>query len=114
MLDEGAVQLDRCAALPHRSWAKIRKKIAQLRGKDFEVVKPQVQMKQHETIEQYLKRNPEQAVMMNFSVSGNCSPQKPQNGHYHRSGDLRRLNIVYLFDEQFLERLMPQGHHPSP
>ncbi|QYU67898.1 AAA family ATPase [Leptolyngbya sp. 15MV] len=40
-----------------------------------------------------------------FLGGANCSPRKPQNGHYHRSGDLRRLNIVYLFDEQFLERL---------
>jgi DNA invertase Pin-like site-specific DNA recombinase len=76
MLDQGASQLELCAALPHRSWAKIRKKITQLRGKDFKVVKPQVPMKQHETIEQYLERNPEQAVTMNFSVSENYSQQR--------------------------------------
>jgi len=35
MSDDGATQLDLCAALPHRSRAKIRKKITQLRGKDF-------------------------------------------------------------------------------
>jgi len=73
MLDEGATQLDLCAALPHRSWAKIRKKITQLRGKDFKVTKPHVPMKQHETIDQYLERHPEQAVTMNLSVSKNSS-----------------------------------------
>ena len=73
MLDEGATQLDLCAALPYRSWAKIRRKITQLRGADFTVTKPQVPMKQHETIEQYLERNPEQSVTMNFSVSANSS-----------------------------------------
>jgi hypothetical protein len=76
MLDQGASQLELCAALPHRSWAKIRKKITQLRGKDFKVTKPQVAMKQHETIEQYLERNPEQAVTMNFSVSENLKQRR--------------------------------------
>ena len=76
MLDEGATQLDFCAVLPHRSWAKIRMKITQLYGADFTVTKPQVPMKQHETIEQYLERNPEQAVTMNFSVSANSSRQR--------------------------------------
>lgn len=76
MLENGASQLEVCAALPHRSWAKIRRKITQLRGKDFTVVKPKVRMKQHETIEQYLERNPAQAVTMNFSVSKNYSPRR--------------------------------------
>lgn len=76
LLDQGATQLELRAALPHRSWAKIRKKITQLRGQDFKVVKPQVPMKQHETIEQYLARNPEEAVTMNFSVSENCSQRR--------------------------------------
>lgn len=76
MLDEGASQLELCAALPHRSWAKIRKKITQLHGSDSVVAKPQVPMIQHETIEQYLERNPEQAVTMNFSVSRNLKPRR--------------------------------------
>jgi hypothetical protein len=76
MLDEGATQLELCAALPHRSWAKIRKKITQLRGKDFKIAKPQVTMKQHETIEQYLERNPDEAVTMNFSVSESYSQRR--------------------------------------
>ncbi|MAU09023.1 MAG: hypothetical protein CL607_04315 [Anaerolineaceae bacterium] len=76
MLNEGAEQLELCAALPHRSWAKIRNKITQLRGKDFKVTKPQVPMKQHETIEHYLERNPEQAVTMNLSVSENLSQRR--------------------------------------
>jgi hypothetical protein len=75
MLDEGAIQLDLCAALPHRSWAKIRKRITQLRGKDFEVTKQKVPMNPHETIEQYLERHPEAAVTMNVSISRNYSPQ---------------------------------------
>jgi hypothetical protein len=77
MLDEGTTQLDLCAALPLRSWAKIRKKITQLRGKDFKVTKPQVPMKQHETIEQYLARHPEQAVTMSFAISKNYSRRTP-------------------------------------
>jgi transposase len=84
LLNEGATQLELCAALPHRSWAKIRKKITQLRGKDFKVTKPQVAMKQHETIEQYLERNPEQAVTMNFSVSANCSRRRRWKKPSHR------------------------------
>lgn len=76
MLNEDATQLELCAALPHPSWAKIRRKITQLRGKDFKVIKPQVRMKQHETIEQYLARNPLQAVTMKFSISENWSRQK--------------------------------------
>jgi hypothetical protein len=32
--------------------------------------------------------------------------QLPQNKKHHRSGDLKRLNIISLFDWQFLERLV--------
>lgn len=76
LLDKGAAQLDLCATLPHRSWEKIRRKITQLRGKEFKVTKPEVPMMQQETIEQYLERNPEQAVTMNVSVSRNYSPRR--------------------------------------
>lgn len=98
MLDEGAIRLDLCAALPHRSWAKIRNKITQLRGKDFKATKPQVPMKQNETIEQYLERHPEQAVAMNVSVSKNYSRQNAQNEKPHR---LRRLNLATLKSSSF-------------
>jgi hypothetical protein len=80
-------------ARPPRSWAKIREKIAQLRGQDFKVAKPQVRMKQYETIEQYCERHPEQALTINISVSKNYSPQIPQNDNFHRP---RHLNLVKL------------------
>ncbi|MCA9889604.1 MAG: recombinase family protein [Anaerolineae bacterium] len=73
LLDKGATQLELCAALPHRSWAKIRRKITQLRGKEFKVTKPPVRMGKHDTIKDYLERHPELgAVAMNSSVSENC------------------------------------------
>lgn len=75
LLDQGATQPELCAALPHRSWAKIRRKITQLRGQNFKVVMSPVPMKKHETIEQYLARNPEEALTMNFSISTNYSRQ---------------------------------------
>lgn len=76
MLDEGATQLELCQAFPYRSWAKIRKKITQLRGKDFKVTKPQVPMKQHETIEHYLERLPEQAAAIDLSAGVSSSPRR--------------------------------------
>ncbi len=73
LLDAGANQLEVCAALAHRSWAKLRKKITQLRGSACKVVKPAVAMLPHETIREYVVRNPDQAVTMNFSVSNYSS-----------------------------------------
>jgi hypothetical protein len=93
LLDEGATQLELCAALPHRSWAKIRKRITQLRGKDFTVEKPQKRMGKHETIEQYLERHPEEAVTMHSSISKNSPRQKPANSECHRS---HRLNLAKI------------------
>lgn len=72
LLDAGVNQVQICVAMPHRSWAKLRKKITQLRGSNFKVGKPAVPMLQHETIREYFVRNPEQAVTMNFSVSSCC------------------------------------------
>lgn len=77
LLDAGVNQVQICAAIPHRSWAKLRKKITQLRGANFKVGKPAVPMLPHETIREYVVRNPEQAVTMNFSVSSYWSPQTP-------------------------------------
>jgi len=77
----------------YRSWAKIRKKITQLPGKDFKVTKPQVPMKQHETIEHYPERLPEQAAAIDLSAAVSSSPRIPQNEKFHR---LRRLNLAIL------------------
>jgi len=57
------------------------------------VAKPQLPMKKHETIVQYPKRNPEEAVTMNFSSSKHYSPQIPPNANFHR---LRHLNLALL------------------
>lgn len=38
------------SCVENRSWAKIRKKITRLRGRDFTVAKPQAPMEQHETL----------------------------------------------------------------
>jgi hypothetical protein len=62
LLKQEATQLELCAALPPRSWAKIRKKITQLRGQDFTVAKPQMLMEHHEMIEQYRERHLAQGV----------------------------------------------------
>jgi hypothetical protein len=55
-------RLDMCATLPLRSWAKIRKKITQLRRKDFTVTKPQAPLVQHETIAQHREQYLEQGI----------------------------------------------------
>jgi len=98
MLDEGAIRLDLYAALPHRSRAKIRSKITQLRGRDSKVTKPQVTMKQHETIEQYPEAHPETAGAMNVSISKSSSRQNARNEQPHR---LRRLNLAVLKSSSF-------------
>jgi hypothetical protein len=76
LLDSGASQLELCAALPHRSWAKIRKKITQLQGADFKVARPPVPVKKHETYNQYLERNPAGAATMNCAIGGYWSPRR--------------------------------------
>jgi len=54
-------------------------------------------MEQHETIEQYLERNPEQAVTMNFSVPKNCLRQILPYTECHRAGcSLERFNVAVL------------------
>jgi hypothetical protein len=93
LLDAGATQLDVCAALPPRSWAKIRKKITQLRRKDFTVTKPQLPMEQHETLAQYREQNLEQAITIDAEVLASWQPQIPPNAEFHRP---RRLNLARL------------------
>lgn len=93
LLDEGADQIELCAALPHRSWAKIRKKITQFRGKEFTVERPQKPVGKNETFEQYLERHPDEAVTMNSSISGNSPRHNPENTERHRSS---RLNLAKI------------------
>ncbi len=56
LLDRGATQLELAAALPHRSWENIRKRVALMRGKGF-IVPESGQLEQDETIYDYLERN---------------------------------------------------------
>ena len=62
-------------------------------------------MKQHETIEQYLERNPDQTIAMNISTATNSSSQIPQNEKPHRLSlifftTLKSNRLVSLTKEQ--------------
>lgn len=76
LLDAGATQLEIAAALPYRSWQKIRKRITQLRGKAFKVPKAG-QMEANETFMDYLHRNPDflPTSTMSFLTEGNLAPR---------------------------------------
>jgi hypothetical protein len=67
MLDRGAAQLELSAALPHRSWEKIRKRVTLMRGKGF-IVPESGKMKAQETYADYLDRTDGSAETMAFRV----------------------------------------------
>jgi hypothetical protein len=56
-----------------------------------------VPMKKHERLVQCFEQNPEEAVMMHFSISRNCSRQIRCYRECHRSGGLlERFNVAAL------------------
>jgi DNA invertase Pin-like site-specific DNA recombinase len=73
LLDAGATQLEIAAALPHRSWEKIRMRITKLRGKKFKV-QDTGYLQPNETVHDYIAQNPTAAIAMNLSISKNLSP----------------------------------------
>jgi hypothetical protein len=94
LLDRGAAQLELAAALPHRSWEKIRKRVTQMRGRSF-IVPESGQMKAQETYADYLDRTDGSAETMAF-LSG-VSLELPMARNWKRqSSGVRRLNVVVL------------------
>jgi len=75
LLDRGATQLELAAALPHRSWEKIRKRVTQMRGKGF-IVPESGQMKAQETYADYLDRTDGSADTMAFRVGGSLEQRR--------------------------------------
>lgn len=78
LLNSEATQLKIAAALPYRSWQKIRKQITQLRDKTFKVLKVG-QMEVNETFMDYLRRNPDflSTSTTSFLAEGNLAPRSP-------------------------------------
>lgn len=64
MLDDGATKLELLEAFPYRTWGRIRAKVTELRGKDWNIPGPKP-MRRHETFELYqmrIKENPNDGV----------------------------------------------------
>jgi len=74
-IENGVTQLEMAAALPHRSWEAIRKKIAQVHGKGIKVPETGF-LAPSDTFQDYLKAHPETAGAMSFSILKNSSPRK--------------------------------------
>ncbi len=72
LLDAEATQLEIAAALPHRSWEKIRSRITALRGKEFKV-RETGYLQPNETIQDYITQNPSAANTMEISILTNLS-----------------------------------------
>ncbi len=69
-IETGATQLEMAAALPHRSWEAIRKKIAQIHGKGIKV--PEMGfLAPSDTFLDYLEAHPETATTMSFAILEN-------------------------------------------
>jgi DNA invertase Pin-like site-specific DNA recombinase len=75
VIERGATQLEIAAALPHRSWEAIRKKIVQVHGKGITVPEAGV-LAPADTYQDYLEANPETAGAMAFVVLKNSARQK--------------------------------------
>jgi hypothetical protein len=73
LLDKGATQLEIAAALPHRSWDKIRKRIRMLRGTGIDIPESGY-LDAQDTYQSYLARNPSAAIAMELSILTNSSP----------------------------------------
>jgi hypothetical protein len=85
LLEAGATQFQIAAALPHRTWEKIRKRIRTLQGTGFEVSESG-DIRPRETFRDYVERKPSTAIAMDLSISGNSSRQKRSNQERHREG----------------------------
>ncbi|RPJ19394.1 MAG: hypothetical protein EHM35_20705 [Planctomycetaceae bacterium] len=55
MLDRNATKLELLEAFPYRTWGRIRAKVTELRGKDFEIPGPKPMLR-NETFVQYQAR----------------------------------------------------------
>jgi hypothetical protein len=74
-IENGVTQLEMAAALPHRSWEAIRKKILQIHGKGIKVPETGF-LAPADTIQDYLAAHPEAAATMSLPISANWSPQR--------------------------------------
>jgi len=74
-IEIGATQLEIAAALPHRSWEAIRKKIAKVHGKGINVRETGF-LAPSDTLLDYLEAHPETAGAMSFAISKNSSPRR--------------------------------------
>lgn len=83
LLDRGATQLELAAALPHRSWEKIRKRVTQMRGRSF-IVPESGQMKAQETYADYLDRTNGSAETMAFLSGVSLERQRPTRTPSHQ------------------------------
>ncbi len=73
LIENGATQLEISAALPHRSWEAIRKKIVQQYGTGINIPETGC-LAPSDTYWDYLEANPETARAMSFSISGHYPP----------------------------------------
>jgi len=95
-IEIGTTRLEMAAALPHRSWEAIRKKIAQVHGKGIKVPETGF-LAPSDTILDYLEAHPEAAGAMPFAILENYSRQIPQNKKHHCSGcSNARFNVAAL------------------
>ena len=74
-IENGVTQLEMAAALPHRSWEAIRKKIAQVHGKGIKVPETGF-LAPSDTILDYLEAHPETATTMPFAILENYSRRR--------------------------------------
>ncbi len=74
-IENGVTQLEMAAALPHRSWEAIRKKIAQVHGKGIKVPETGF-LAPSDTILDYLEAHPETATTMPFAILENYSQRR--------------------------------------
>jgi hypothetical protein len=73
-IENEVTQLEMVAALPHRSWEAIRKKIVQVHGKGI-IVPETGFLAPSDTFLDYLEAHPETATTMSFAISENYSPR---------------------------------------
>lgn len=82
-IENGVTQLEMAAALPHRSWEAIRKKIAQVHGKGIKVPETGF-LAPSDTFLDYLEAHPETAGAMSFAISKNYSRRIRTRRPWHR------------------------------